>query len=539
MKKIFLFLMLLLIVIPLSASASQEPPDRYQEALNIANKDLEDVAYPGYFQMQNKKGRTFNDNLYDTRTLFVYGTPFKDFEGGNYRYLGYTMETDDKFTNVKYPNDSWGGGYLEDRNWIPIPWDVGFLQNEDTFGIESNYFDENEDYRKGINEFIHLGLVEYFGEGTDKYPGPACYRGNDSKYRFEWYKYVHILQPPTKWTWGMGRMFHKTSDGDIWYITVPIRPLQTGGSQNFAVNITSNPVEVQPGKTVDVTGKLTSYSNKPVTTKVRWTVNGSTKYKGKVTFTKERDLNFSFTMPSNDTTVAVEVNPNHDMPKNESTFSDNKDSTTIDKIASSLPSNPHLVLQATSPAGKDIHGDYHPAEKRPQGTAKWGDTVKATLKPDKPSAPRGHVTSWRITFAKITYPKRHQKFTFGHPVQPVSNTTKTMTLQGHQAVAEFHENWSINGYASGTGAAGVYDWIQEKTVSQNPKEYPVSAEYSIHFEYKYEIRHVDHDTWTDSEGNTHSDTDVWYETIRKDDSYSDTVNTKLLVNGAARVPLAH
>ncbi|MCF8011618.1 MAG: transposase [Clostridiales bacterium] len=106
MKKIFLFLMFLLIVIPLNASASQEPPDRYQEALNIANKDLEDVTYPGYFQMQNINGRPFNENLYDTRTLFVYGAPFEDFEGGNYRYLGYTMETDDKELT------------LSDKTWI-------------------------------------------------------------------------------------------------------------------------------------------------------------------------------------------------------------------------------------------------------------------------------------------------------------------------------------------------------------------------------------------------------------------------------------
>ena len=42
----------------------------------------------------------------------------------------------------------------------------------------------------------------------------------------QWNEYVHVYQPPTSVSWGSGIMFHRTSDGRIWYLTVPMAPLE-------------------------------------------------------------------------------------------------------------------------------------------------------------------------------------------------------------------------------------------------------------------------------------------------------------------------
>jgi len=235
-------------------------------------------------------------------------------------------------------------------------------------------------------------------------------------------------------------------------------------------------------------------------------------------------------MPNKDTLVTVQVNPGRDKPANETTWEDNKDSAMIQLAAMPAPGNGQLTLTAISQGGDDIYGNYIPQQQRPAGTAKWTDTVTATLKPPKPSPPKGKITSWSVTSAKLTYPERHPDFTFGHPLQPVSNITKTMTTQGHQAVTEFIQDWSINGYAYGTGAAGIYDHIEGRIVSENPKKYPITASYKVKFTYEYKVRKCS------GSGENRS-----CHTVTRTGSGTDsgTAFANLQVNGASRVPLAH
>ena len=83
-------------------------------------------------------------------------------------------------------------------------------------------------------------------------------------------------------------------------------------------------------------------------------------------------------------------------------------------------------------------------QSRPAGTAKWTDHVTATLKPSAPVPPKGKLDSWKITSAKITYPKKHSKITFGTPYQPQGTITKNMKLNGHTATIEFQQDWSLD-----------------------------------------------------------------------------------------------
>ncbi len=165
-----------------------------------------------------------------------------------------------------------------------------------------------------------------------------------------------------------------------------------------------------------------------------------------------------------------------------------------------------LTFQAYSQEGPDIYGNIVPSMPREPNTAKWTDTVKATLRPPAPVPPRGTLDWWKITSAKLTYPKKHPEFTFGHPLEPVGTVTIDMTPNGHEATAEFREDWSLNG-------APIYDVLEDRMVP-GPTEYTITAEYEILYQYHY--------TECDEDG-------CW--TVTETATESGNASGQLLVNG--------
>jgi len=156
---------------------------------------------------------------------------------GQPRYLGYTYWNED-FTNPAFPHDAWAGGKLEDRNWIEEPWYYAP-------GQQPNDYDGKAEYR----EAVALGLKLYYG---DVVYGP--------KLRPEFWgsleKYVHVLAPPSYYTWGMGRMWHRLADGSVWYLSVPIAPTGMLLDADLAVRIEPAEVTARPGDEVTFTAYL-------------------------------------------------------------------------------------------------------------------------------------------------------------------------------------------------------------------------------------------------------------------------------------------
>ena len=152
--------------------------------------------------------------------VIVYGQPHGDYKDGEYRYLGYTFYGED-YTNMSFPPDSHAGGAdFASRNWVYQPWDDP--------GVNTS--------TRNLTKFNPVGLP---GDGSPEYHD-AIYWGilstaflQNNGYTFNpaskpelWQnieQYVHILAPPTKYAWGIGRMWHEMG-GSIWYITVPIMP---------------------------------------------------------------------------------------------------------------------------------------------------------------------------------------------------------------------------------------------------------------------------------------------------------------------------
>ncbi|MBP7279349.1 MAG: hypothetical protein KBA11_08055 [Sedimentibacter sp.] len=176
-----------------------EQPETLEEAVTMANTE---IGYE-YFDIKEANRDLWENSM---PKFLVYGSPHGDKKDGEYRYLGHTPE-EEPFTNIKYPHDAWAGGYLDDRNWIEFPWRDKQCQD---MGAKENSFNNNPNYE----DCIKYGLKLY-------------YEGYVKGTKHDWYKCVQILQPPTDYTFGMGRMWHKDAGtGKVWYITIPIIPLR-------------------------------------------------------------------------------------------------------------------------------------------------------------------------------------------------------------------------------------------------------------------------------------------------------------------------
>lgn len=212
---LILVLCLVLYVSPCLGATTNIQPSTWREAVDQANEDL---GFD-YFSETNKNGLTLNKDLatgkwstfkggtsVDFGSALAYG-PVSGIVNGMPRYLGQTRGGDD-YANAYFPMDSWAGGYLEDRNWIANPWDDADVKES----AKDKQFD---------NPIVGDKYLANILKGMEMFYNNIL---NGQYKTIDWTQYVHVLQPPTKYSFGTGRMWHKDSAGKIWYLAVPIAP---------------------------------------------------------------------------------------------------------------------------------------------------------------------------------------------------------------------------------------------------------------------------------------------------------------------------
>ena len=229
MRKNIIILLSLLLVFGFCtiALAADQPPVTLDAALIGANTELQHLyGLTDYFKPANVNEKVINPDrwLEKNRVLFAYGDSYGDTkmtdDGIRYRYLGETRNGED-FTNPQFPHDAWNGGVIEDRTWYKYPWSDENIINK--YGIKSNDFDGNSMYLPSIQ----VGLKMFYGD---------VLQGESSPYWNNWQEYIHILQPPTQYAYGLGRMWHQEPGDIMYYITIPLVPLADVQQQpTFAV----------------------------------------------------------------------------------------------------------------------------------------------------------------------------------------------------------------------------------------------------------------------------------------------------------------
>jgi len=323
MKKVFSLVLVLMLLLSANVQALSghlpfEADFDFQRILNPdilrenANDFIEqEYGRANYFAASNIAGKPFNtDSDIIARSMLVYGEPHGDVVSGTHRFLGHTMD-DDAFTNVHFPHDAWAGGGLETRNWISEPWDDDEVKayTQNTFGkaVELNSFNGNSNLENSIKAGLDYRYHDLAGAITA------------NTFKQDWYQYVHIYQPPTPYTWGMGVMFHKTSGGQMWYMSVPLAPLAALPSQpDFeVVSLVPGTEETEPGApyTGTVVYQLKDTAEGPVKADLILTHNGypiinETNETG-VEFEPGdlKDFTFNWTGQSGNSTIRAEIWP--------------------------------------------------------------------------------------------------------------------------------------------------------------------------------------------------------------------------------------
>ncbi|WP_418789969.1 Athe_2463 domain-containing protein [Phosphitispora sp. TUW77] len=144
--------------------------------------------------------------------MLVWGQEHGDCINGVYRYLGINA-LEEYITNIDWPYDVpiSTGAMLDDNNWIANPWTSSLvnlkLKQKGEPLIHKSPWDGDPKFLPNIVK----GLQE---KHTSEFRGDP---------ELTWTDYVHILQPPTYYGWGVGRAWH-IKNGEILYRTIPLAP---------------------------------------------------------------------------------------------------------------------------------------------------------------------------------------------------------------------------------------------------------------------------------------------------------------------------
>ena len=260
-------------------SSPEGYPKSVQEGIELANEhvsqklidyDMQNLFFPEWMRysvIENNKGiigKAYLNNLYkfdetsqDKRLpdslknkpltnnvmesllnngffSMVYQYPLEDWKGKEPRYLGRSI-LGQRFSNIYFPPDSTSSTtYIEEKNWVKEPWKNDYICNhfgiiEDQFHQESLLTDPN--YQKRLEKLIIKGIeykIDKVAEDAKKNGHNNYFRSKNEGYKnmgddLYWFNRVVILQPPTKYTWGLGIIYH-ISGGKYWYMDMYIHP---------------------------------------------------------------------------------------------------------------------------------------------------------------------------------------------------------------------------------------------------------------------------------------------------------------------------
>jgi hypothetical protein len=385
---------------PAAVAAYSPDPGSFSEAVTAANQEMQDLWRMSNFFSTSVTGKPVNESTWNagitlrnkqTHAL-VFGNPHGDIKNGYHRYLGYA-KTDEDFSNIQFPIEVWGRSHIEDYDWIEHPWtDPRVWAAWGRF--YSTPFDDDVtgnhplplETREQFNKSIIIGLLYEYYQGKQI--------AGDGVWDVDWIRFVHVYQPPTAYSWGMGRAWNLGSDGGIYYKTFSIAPLNWN---YFAVKPDSATIDV--GETVQYKA---FFNNSEVTTLSTWSVGsasiatisadigqatgvapGSTSITATYTPSGGSTLSDSATLVVNEKkpeTPATPANPG------------SSDNPSGDNPGSGSGGSGSLTFQAHSQPGTIdvLTGQPGPIITRTPGTAKWTDTVTAMLttpEPPRPSKP--------------------------------------------------------------------------------------------------------------------------------------------------------
>lgn len=173
---------------------------------NINGDPINYVTTTAISDITNKNGISYG--------FLTYGQPHGELRNGHHRYIGYTYYGED-YTNMDFPADQYANGDdFASQDWISQPW-----KNQAVILSNPNITRFPDDGTNKYSYNIFAGLL------TNDLVNNNGYINNnfDSEFWSNVEQYVHILAPPTKYAWGIGRMWHY-KNGNLLYITVPIMP---------------------------------------------------------------------------------------------------------------------------------------------------------------------------------------------------------------------------------------------------------------------------------------------------------------------------
>ncbi len=191
----------------------------------VTNDELFPLVNKEYFKNVSDKYKLFNPLAYTEYLSLAYGDRYGTFDLGEYRYIGYTNK-DEAFVNFWFRPDfvPGGGFHIDKARWIANPRKddrvIEFVAQMGESSLEDNPFlPSNPMVGSKLRPYITWGLKAL------AIAWPQWYKFDEAASAIQdWENYVHILQPPSHWCFGTGRMFHQARDGSIWYLDVPLPP---------------------------------------------------------------------------------------------------------------------------------------------------------------------------------------------------------------------------------------------------------------------------------------------------------------------------
>ncbi len=530
MRKITSFILILILSLSMAGFANAEPAN-ILEALTMANDELRIKNDSGnYFFSQNKQGKPINEALWSKSKLFSYGSPQEASPGANdfdpitnqHRYHGYTMNSE-KYTNTFFRNDTKETVDVNGANWIQYPWMKDNVQN-----FVKNVMHEPElDFGNPFNN--DPALLESINQGFEnlKLYNPYMKFQRDGT---QWQSFVHILQPSSRYSFGMGRLF-RIVNGQMRYLTIPLAPTLEAVPPDFSVTLEKEKFAnvVKPGEKITFTVTYMLNKDHPKEERAWLRLHhqvGDTEHK--VTLTplnpadkpdangyilvkpgESKTYQGTITVQSTSCKIIGRINP-VDTGQDKDWSNNRAEAVIVPNNPPQPEVNPQLILTAVSQDGKI---------NRPAGTAKWTDMVAAKVKMPKPTT-TGVLDWWHILDCRITYPAKHPEFVFGNPVPPKGtvlpvkmsfNTKKYSkeygipdTIDGR---AGFEENWAMDG-------TKIWNPIKEQLMAANPKNYPITVKYTQEYQHTYSKKQGDE--WV---------------TVTKIVKQDKTITANLLVNG--------
>ena len=233
-----------------------------------------------------------NGDVYSLETnnfRVAYGIPHGGEIQGQKEYLGKTFEGE----HVENPKYLWTSstisGQIHTWKLIKFPWEKRLKLPNTGNVIIDDRFDKREQpftipqtgEKKTMEDAIQLGMDWRYG---NKKHSEVSFNGDDSIIVYEkgkkpmnntgrWIDYVHVVQPPTYYTWGMGYVFMQ--GGGYFGVSIPPFCLVPGDIEVKAPR-ENKTAPIKNGDVVQLEAWVTSNFKDPITVGYKWEVKGKT-----------------------------------------------------------------------------------------------------------------------------------------------------------------------------------------------------------------------------------------------------------------------